>query len=107
MCGTDGTAQFDLQILYEIYTQSVIEVNLEREKKNCFCDVQHYHNNPVRENHEDDLKAGAPPLRGQAKRAGALQLGEEKTPRRPYSGLPVPEGGLQERWGGTFYKSTQ
>ena len=24
-----------------------------------------------------------------------------------YSGLPVPEGGLQESWGGTFYKDVQ
>ena len=23
---------------------------------------------------------------------------------RPYSGLPVPKGGLQERWGGTLYQ---
>jgi len=23
---------------------------------------------------------------------------------RPYSSLPVPEGGLQESWRGTFYK---
>jgi len=35
-------------------------------------------------------------------RAGALQPGEEKAPGRPYRGLPVPEGGLQESWGGTF-----
>jgi len=27
----------------------------------------------------------------------------EKSPRRPYSRLPVPEGGLQESWRGTFY----
>ena len=40
----------------------------------------------------------------QSGRAGALQPGEEKTPRRPYSGLPVPE--VQESWGGTFYEGT-
>ena len=28
----------------------------------------------------------------------------EKALRRPHSGLPAPEGGLQESWGGTFYK---
>ena len=54
--------------------------------------------------HRDDQKAGAPPLQGQAEIAGAVQPGEEKAPRRPYSGLPVPEEGLQESWGGTFYK---
>jgi len=27
-----------------------------------------------------------------------------KAPRRPYSSLPVHEGGLQESRGGTFYK---
>ena len=48
------------------------------------------------------MRARVPPLQGQAERAGALQPGEEKAPRRPYRGLPVPEGGLQECWGGTF-----
>jgi len=28
----------------------------------------------------------------------------EKALRRPYCGLPVHEGGLQERWRGTFDK---
>ena len=27
----------------------------------------------------------------------------EKALRRPHCSLPVPEGGLQETWGGTFY----
>jgi len=36
-------------------------------------------------------------------RAGALQPGEEKAPGGPYSSLPVPEGALQEIWGGTSY----
>ena len=49
-----------------------------------------------------DMRARVPPLQGQAERAGALQPGEEKAPRRPCSGLAVPEGGLQESWGGTF-----
>ena len=42
--------------------------------------------------------------KGQAERAGAVQPGEEKTPGRPYCGLSLPEGGLQESWRGTFYK---
>ena len=56
------------------------------------------------EGHCDDQRAGAPSLRGQAERAGTLQHGEEKTLRRPYSGLPVPNGALQESWGVTSYK---
>ena len=40
--------------------------------------------------------AVAPALQGQAERAGALQPGEERAPRRLYSSLPVPEGVLQE-----------
>ena len=32
----------------------------------------------------------------------ALQSGEEKTPRRPYSDLPVPEGNLQKSWDRLF-----
>lgn len=48
--------------------------------------------------------AEAPALQGQAQRAGAFQPGEERAPRRLYSSLPVPEGGLQESWGGTFNK---
>ena len=51
---------------------------------------------------KDDQRAGASPLQGQAERAGSLQRGEEKALRRPHSSLPVPEGGLQEMWGGTF-----
>jgi len=33
---------------------------------------------------------------------GLVRPGEEKAPGRPYSSLPVPEGGLQERWRQTF-----
>ena len=33
-------------------------------------------------------------LRGQAERVGAVQPGEDKAAGRPYSSLPVPEGGL-------------
>jgi len=53
---------------------------------------------------EDYQKSGAPPLREQAERVGALQPEEEKAPRRPYSGFLLPEVGQQESWGGTFYK---
>ena len=52
--------------------------------------------------HEDDQRAEPSPLRGQARRAGVLQPTEEKAPGGPCSGLPVPEGGLQEGWEGTF-----
>ena len=54
------------------------------------------------EGHEDDPRAGAPLLQGQAEGVGAVQHGEEKAAVRPYSSLPVTEGGLQERWGQTF-----
>ena len=47
---------------------------------------------------------GACFLQGQAERVGAHQSGEQKAMEGPYSVLPVPERGLQESWGGTFYK---
>ena len=53
------------------------------------------------EGHEDDQRAGAPPLQGKAERAGALHPREEKPVRGPYSSLPVSEGSLLESWGGT------
>ena len=56
------------------------------------------------EGHKNDQRARAPPLGGQAERAGALQPGKVKVPGGPYSGLPVPEGDLQESWGGTLKK---
>jgi len=37
-------------------------------------------------------------------RVGVVQPGQEKAAGRPCCGLPVPEGGLQESWRGTFYK---
>ena len=43
-----------------------------------------------------------PLLQGQAEGVGAVQPGEEKAPGRPYSSLPVPEGGLQEGRKGLF-----
>jgi len=45
---------------------------------------------------KDDQSTGAPPLWGQAERSGALQPQVEKAPGGPYSGLPIPEGDLQE-----------
>jgi len=42
-----------------------------------------------------------------AEKVWAVQPGEEKAPGRPYSSLPVPEGGLQESRRGTFYKGMQ
>ena len=39
-----------------------------------------------------------------SERVGVVQLGDKKAPERHYCGLPVPEGGLQESWRGTFYK---
>ena len=47
------------------------------------------------EGHKDDHRDGTPLLWGQAERVGVVQSGEEKASERPYSGLPVPEGGLQ------------
>ncbi|PKU46943.1 glycerol kinase [Limosa lapponica baueri] len=37
-------------------------------------------------------------------RLRVVQPGEEKAPGRPYSGLPILKGGLQERWGKTLYQ---
>jgi len=51
-------------------------------------------------------RAGVPPLWGQAERAGAVQPGEEKAVRQPYSGLQYLRG-LQESWGGTFYNGME
>ncbi|NXX08537.1 ABCB8 protein, partial [Larus smithsonianus] len=51
--------------------------------------------------HHDDPRAGAPLLWGQAGRAGGVQPGEEKAPRRPSSPFQSLKG-LQESWGGTL-----
>ena len=52
-----------------------------------------------KEDHKDDQMAGATPLLGQTE----LKLfSQEKALRRSYGGLPVPEGGLQKSWEGTF-----
>ena len=57
------------------------------------------------EGHKDNQRAGAPPLRGQAERVGALQPGEEKDPTRPYSSLPVPEGAYRKAEEGLFIRA--
>ena len=54
--------------------------------------------------HKDDLRAGTHLLWEKAERIGAPQPWEEKALGTPSSGLPVPEGSLQESWRGTFYK---
>jgi len=51
----------------------------------------------LEEGREDDQRTGAPPLGGQAERAGALQPEEEKAPGGPYGGLPVPDRGPMEK----------
>ena len=51
------------------------------------------------EGHKNNPRDGTPPLQGQGVRAGAVQPGEEKAPRRPESGLTVSRGGLEERRG--------
>ena len=49
--------------------------------------------------------AEAPALQGQAERAGALQPGEERAPRRLYSSLPVPEGASRKAGEGLFIRA--
>ncbi|GAB0188049.1 hypothetical protein GRJ2_001270200 [Grus japonensis] len=49
------------------------------------------------EGHEVDQRDGAPLLGGQAERVGVVRPGKKKAPGRSNCGLPVPEGGLQER----------
>ena len=54
--------------------------------------------------HRVDQRAGASAVRGQANRVGAIQPGKEKALGGHYSGILVPEGGLQDIWRGTAYK---
>ena len=54
------------------------------------------------ESDKDDARAGAPILRGQAKRVGADQPGKEKALGRPCSSLPVPGGGPMGKLGKIF-----
>ena len=51
---------------------------------------------------KSDQRAGAPLLRGQAKRLRVVQSGEEKAPGRSYCSLPVLKRNLEERWGQMF-----
>jgi len=44
------------------------------------------------------------PCKDRLRDLGLFQPGEEKAQRRSYRSLPVPEGDLQESWGGTFCK---
>ena len=46
------------------------------------------------EGHKSDPRDGTPLLQGQAERAGAVQLGEEKAPGVPDSSLSISKGGL-------------
>ena len=55
--------------------------------------------------HKNNPGDGTPLLQGWGERAGVLQPGEEKALTRIYSGHPVPEGGLQESWGGLFIRT--
>jgi len=57
--------------------------------------------------HKNNQRAGTPLLWGKAERVVTVQSREEKAPARPYSSLPVPEGGLQDSWKGTFYKGME
>jgi len=54
------------------------------------------------EGHEDDQRAGAPLLQGQAEGVGAFQPGEEKATGAPYSSPPVPEGASRKDGEGIF-----
>lgn len=42
------------------------------------------------------------PYKDRPRELGACQPREEKALGGPYSSLPVPEVGLQERWGETY-----
>ena len=53
----------------------------------------------LEEGSNNDQRGGAPLLRGQAEKDGVVQPGEEKGLGRPYCGLSVLKGGLQERGG--------
>ena len=66
--------------------------------------LEQVHMSPY-EGHEDYQRAAAPPLWDWAERAGAFQPGEEKAPRRPYSGLPVPEGSYRKAGEGLFMRA--
>lgn len=46
---------------------------------------------------QDDQRAGAPHLKGKAKRIGTAQPGQEKALGQPNCCFPVPEWNIQER----------
>ena len=52
-----------------------------------------------------DQRAGALPIQAQAERDGALQPGEEKAPRRPYSGLQYLKGAYRKAGEGFFIRA--
>jgi len=54
---------------------------------------------------QNDLRAGAPLLRGQAETAGAVQPGEEKAAGRPYCSLSVHEGASKRAGEGLFTRA--
>jgi len=49
------------------------------------------------EGHNNDQRDGTPLLWGKAERTGAVYLGEEKAPGRPYGSFPVPKGGATRK----------
>ena len=59
-----------------------------------------------REGPEDDQRAGTPPLQEQAKRVlGIFSLEKSRLQGDLILAFQYPNGGLQESWRGTFYKS--
>jgi len=56
------------------------------------------------EGYEDDRRTGTALLWGGTEEAGLVFSGEGKVLGRPYSGLTVPNGGLEERWGEILYQ---
>jgi len=57
------------------------------------------------EGHKNDQRDGTLSCEERLRELGLFSL--EKAPGRPYSRLPVPEGGLQASWRGTFYKGME
>jgi len=55
--------------------------------------------------HRNDQRAGTPLLGGKAERVGAVQPGEEKAARRPYSSLRAPEGAYKKTEEGFFTRA--
>ena len=60
------------------------------------------------EEHKNNLRVGTPLLQRQAERVRAVQPGEEKASRRPFSSLPVPcplKGAYRKAGEGLFTRS--